>query len=401
MIRVHTEIGGWYGDNTIEGDCVSLHKNSHIILNGTRVELPTSIYGKENILQLVAIRWQGQVLIAGQGQVGDKGSGNWLYIDGAWKNFPESFGTFACAFGTDSLYLVSGNNFYRVYDLISGTLSPNLIPRQIGSQGIRYIDFRQSYDGIVTGDATYGPNPYELSQWTLRDDLVFGQSYIDGCISWLLGEVDLSGKVIKRKIEPGDCQFIRLHRFGNNICVSIVKQVELTTVFYWMTVEDLKLFPPIVDIIPPDPVPIPPLPDPIPEPIPPSPQPQPEPVFKPIKELKLMDPEVVSIIGPGDKFLRIVNGKPIFDADVESIDTDFTISKPDDRFAIMQEGLYLGADALNPPSANVGDQLYMIEQRQEYESWFIGTTPKGRIVAFVEYLFKPLVSTSITIKRKS
>lgn len=226
--------GNWYGDCTLEGDYISLIRDSHIEINDNRIELPVGPWGKENILQLVAIRWNGQILIAGQGQVGDKGSGNWLYKDEKWNLLTISFATFPCAFSSDSLYLVVGPNLYRIYDLLTGQLSAP-ISRTIGSNGIRYINFSQSSDGIVTGDSTYGPGLYNLSQYTKQDGLVIGQSYIDGCVAFL-GD-------IRYKLEDGDTQFIRFHRRGNDIAIAIVKMLELKTVFYWMTVDELKQFP--------------------------------------------------------------------------------------------------------------------------------------------------------------
>ncbi len=234
MIKQHIEPNGWYGDATLEGDYVSLHRDSHISVNGLRLELPVGQYGKENVLFLVCLKFQGQILIAGQGQIGDNGSGNWLYKDGEWKIVSGSFATFSCAFSSTFLYLVCGNNQYIIYDLLTDSLSAP-INRQIGSNGIRYIDFAQSPDGIVTGDSTYGPQPYNISQWTQKSDIVIGQSYIDGCVA-LYGQY--------YKLEPGDTQFIRFKRDNNNqICISIVKMLENSTVFYWMDVADIKQFP--------------------------------------------------------------------------------------------------------------------------------------------------------------
>lgn len=386
MTRV-VEQGGWYGDNTLQGDSVSLHRDSHININGQRIELPVGPFGPENILQLVVKRFGNQVLIAGQGQVGEEGSGNWLYIDGKWNLLTNSFGTFACAFDPNRpyLYLVVGPNQYQFYDLTTRELS-GVIPRSLGAQGIRYIDFIQSpIDGIVTSDETYGPYPYNLAQWTHLEEITVGQGYNGGCIIIYNGE--------RRILEPGNCQFIRLHKLLDKFCLAIVKMDEVETVFYQLSLDEIKNFPletvPTPEPIPPTPVP------PILTPIPPAP----EPVFKPVKEFKLMDPETVSIIGPGNLFLRLVNGKPVFDATTESSETDWEVSKPDNLFAIKKNNLYLGADTLNPPSANVGDQLYTVDHRQEYESWSIGVWPSGKIVGIIDYWFKPLVSTSITIKR--
>lgn len=233
MIRKHVESNGWYGDSTLEGDYVSLIRDSHIVVNGSRVELPP---GQSNLLFLVCIRYNGQILIAGQGQ----SYSNWLYKDAIWHDLGPSFATFTCAFGSNNLYLVVGPNQYRVLNLDT-MLMGDVIARAIGSNGIRYIDFSQSFDGIVTGDSTYGPQPYNLSQWCLRqdkvsnEDVVFGQSYIDGAVALYNSTNYL--------IEPGDTQFLRFYHNWDQVCFTIVKMLEKSTVFYWMDVADLKTFP--------------------------------------------------------------------------------------------------------------------------------------------------------------
>ncbi len=219
--------GGWYADCTLEGDTVVLFRDSHIEINGEIIDLPPN---QSNLLQLVCTRWNGQVLVAGQGQ----SFNNWLWRDDKWNDLGPSFATFVCAFGADYLYCVVGPNQYVSFDLNTLEKTP-VIPRAIGVNGIRYIDFGQSIDGIVTGDSTYGPIPYNISQWTKRDDVVCGQSYIDGCVALYFGQY--------RLIEPGDTQFIRFKKSSNKICLAIVKMEEVSSVFYWMDVEDLTNFP--------------------------------------------------------------------------------------------------------------------------------------------------------------
>ena len=324
-MRTWIERGGWYGDNDLEGNYVSLHRDSHISVNGTRVELPG-----ENVLYLVYKNWRGQDILFGQGHISGKA---WLYRDRKWESLGVCIGI--GAFGYKLLYIVTGKNTYQVYDLETAQLS-SPIWKQLGSMGIYYIT-DESFEDIVTYDEAYGPGPYNLALWIKRGSIVIGQGYDGGCKGLLGADY--------RLVEPGDCQFLKFYYDKGMLAITIVKMKENTTVFYWMSVaEFLSLH--IVDnntnpipIPPPVPVPIPPNPIP-PSPIP-TPIPVPEPTFKPIKELKLMEPETVSIIGPGNKFLRLVNNKPVFDADTESTETDFIVSKPDDRFALMKDGLYL------------------------------------------------------------
>lgn len=245
MITKKTEDGGWYGDCNLDMDNVSLHPNSHLMINGNRIELPVNAQGqKENVLFTVLKRWNFDILIAGQGQVGDKGSGNWLYKGGKWNLVSGSFGVYPCAFSDSSLYLIVGPNQYVVYDLASDSKTEP-ISRAVGSQGIRYIDFSQSVDGIVTGDETYGPGIYNLSQWIRRFDTVLGQSYTGGAVALV--------NKIRRVIEPGDCQFLRFYEKDNKIAITIVKQVEKKTIFLWMESSDLLTFPlDTIIIIPPE-----------------------------------------------------------------------------------------------------------------------------------------------------
>lgn len=241
MIK-HVDSGGWYGDVNLNGTRVSLHRDSHIVvgrfgIDTEIIELPVGAFGKENLIQMVFCVFNDQILIAGQGgAIGQNtGSGNWLYEDGGWRVISPSFGTFACCFDPSTLYLVVGQNQYRTYNLFSREFSP-VTSKQLGAQGIRYIDFNQASDGIITSDATYGPKPYNLAQWILRTDIVLGQSYIDGCIASVLGDENY-------KVEPGDCQFLRFYRRGKDLAIAIVKMPENSTVFYWLNANEIKSFP--------------------------------------------------------------------------------------------------------------------------------------------------------------
>ena len=264
-MRTYTQVGSWYGDNTLAGDYVANVLDSHVTVNGNIVNLPE---GGFNTLFLVCKRWGSQILLACQAD--DR---NWLYKDGKWKDLGRSFATFPCAFGPGELFFVCGPNQYRVYDLASDTISPALdespIAKALGSQGIRYIDYNQSPDGIVTGDSSYGPRPYNLSQWTARDNVVFGQSQddnLDNGIGYVLGGD-------KYLVEQGHTTFIRYTRQGNNLAITFVKLQEKQTVFYWFSLDELingwtgpdgkhKSFPIFkdkIDTVPPEkPKPIPP-----------------------------------------------------------------------------------------------------------------------------------------------
>lgn len=227
MIKVHIEEGGWYGDCTLEGDYVSLHRDQFIIVNGDKIELPG-----ENVLFLVCKNYNNQILLAGQGHLSGK---TWLYRDNQWWSIGQSFATFPCAFGASALYFVSSANRYRTYDLQTGIVSDE-ISRVIGSNGIHYIDFSQSVDGIVTGDNVYYSPNYQLSEYTKRGDVLVGQNHEEP-----EGAIAFYGQ--RYRVEKGNCRFIRFYREANRICLAIVRPDDPSTVFYWMETSDLKLFP--------------------------------------------------------------------------------------------------------------------------------------------------------------
>lgn len=233
---------GWYSDITLDGDYCALIRDEYIIVNGTIIGLPfvESIGKVENVLFLVMKRWNGQILLAGQGNITDF---CWLYRDNAWKALDLTFGTFPCAFGVDSLYFVCANNQYRIYylddDRVAGPVN-----RIIGSQGIHYIDWSQSIDGIVTGDSTYGPAPYNLSQWTSRDNLTLGQSHDDDRDDGLGLLYPTYYKFIN-----GPVNFIRYYRSVNDLAFCCVNQPENYSTFYWMTLGEFKSFPVSKEII--------------------------------------------------------------------------------------------------------------------------------------------------------
>jgi hypothetical protein len=142
-----------------------------------------------------------------------------------------------------------------------------------------------------------------------------------------------------------------------------------------------------------------------PEPTKPSPQ---VPTFSLIERLKLMNPEIVSIVC-FDHYARVLNGKVVFDQTTESTETDWEVSKPDDRFAIRpvsNTSKYLGMDSTTYGN-DICKQFYLTDNRGNYEAFFIGKSPNGLLLAFIEYITQgvnntvPFTSAAITIKRKA
>lgn len=120
-----------------------------------------------------------------------------------------------------------------------------------------------------------------------------------------------------------------------------------------------------------------------------------------------MDPEIVSLVC-FDHYARVVNGKVVFDKLNEDSETEWEISKPDDRFAISPVSnlkKFLSADSTTFGS-DICKQFELKDNRNNYESWFIGTTPSGLLIAFIQYIDQganntiPFVSAALTIKRK-
>jgi hypothetical protein len=118
-----------------------------------------------------------------------------------------------------------------------------------------------------------------------------------------------------------------------------------------------------------------------------------------------MDKEIVSLVA-FDHYARVDGNRVIFDQTIESDKTDFEMSEPDDRFALMKDGRYVGVDS-TIYSPDIRNQYYMTDARGNYESFFIGTVQdSGLLVAFVQYINQgvnntvPFISVPITIKRK-
>lgn len=390
-MKTDSIINGWYSDLSLQGDKVSLIRDSHIVLNGEAILLPG-----ENVLYLTMKNVNGVIYLSGQGHI----TGDcllWDSVTKVWRGIGSTFGFNPCAFSdiAANLFVVTGNNVYGIYDLLSKNWSP-LQSMQIGSQGFRYVK-----QGIpITGDSTYGPGPYDLAQYVeLQSGLAIGQSYIDGCVA-SYGQ--------RYKILSGDAQFIRAYIQGNNIVFCIVVP-GINAYFYWMTLDELRTFP-LESYDPPTHPPDPPVDPPVNPPVDPPTEPikpKPEPVIKLIKELQLMEPEIVSLVA-FDHYARLVNGVIVFDQTTESAATDFEISKPDNRFAIKpvaDMSKFLGMDATTYGD-NVCKQVTLSNERGNYESWFIGVRPSGMIEAVVEYIDQgvnntvPFSSAVITIKRK-
>lgn len=119
-----------------------------------------------------------------------------------------------------------------------------------------------------------------------------------------------------------------------------------------------------------------------------------------------MEIELVSLVA-FDHYASVSDNKVVFDRVSESEETEFQLSKPDDKFALMKNGLYVGVDS-TLYSPDIRQQYYLTNTRGWYESFFVGTVEgSGLLVAFIQY-FKgsganhtdAFISVPVTIKRK-
>lgn len=252
--------GGWYSDCLNNGLHCCLFRDFSIrifdLFNSKVVEVPLpEIHSelKENVLFLRMYYKNSTIYLAGQGHI----SGDallWNSVDKEWVTLVKSFGTNVLVFADDYLYVTTQGDEVRIFNLEGRLLYP--IKQQIGVNGIRLV---LPGDKIITGDETYNGSQewYNVAEFTPLDDyeLIAGQSYSDGTI--------ITTRMQRKKVEPGDCKFIRFYKLDSQICIAIVKQLENKAVFYWFNESELVDFPDDITIpIPPDPNPIPPNPNP-------------------------------------------------------------------------------------------------------------------------------------------
>lgn len=204
--------GGWYTDARLDGQYASLIPDSHIVLNGQRLELPTIVIDgkvvKDNVLYL-RLTPEGPLKIAGQSH---HGAGTWEYSAGLWRIVGPSYGVNAVLYDWSNVL--------------------HLGAPQYGSQGLRFARYDNT---LVTGDQTYADPALAIWEWTEYLDVRFGQGDA-GCIALQLPA--------RYMIERGDCRWVRYLRREANLVVSMVKQVEGKAVVLWLNVGELSTFPP-------------------------------------------------------------------------------------------------------------------------------------------------------------
>lgn len=205
--------GGQYAFALPDGGYGVLFPGSHIDTHLGRIALPA-----DDVLFLVGTSFNGALYMAGQGH----NSGNcWLYGPKGWQSAGPTFGVSPCAFGTDTLYVVTSGSTCRMVSLRDGEARDLTAP--FGSQGIRYIR------GIspVSGDDTYRDGDY--FEFTERGNVRVGQGAIGGAI--------INGRLL----ETGECRFIRFERSGDQLAIAIVQPGR--AVLHWLTVSEIASLP--------------------------------------------------------------------------------------------------------------------------------------------------------------
>lgn len=218
-------------------------------------------YPGEGIGQLQAARINGVLYLSGQGG----GSGYcWLWTQGrpgnGWQSLGPTHGVRPCAFGSDSLFWADSPVSFARLNLVTGELTS--ISRDMGSQGIRFVDGATVYRG---DDTLFDGVVHE---WIQRGDVRVGQGQNGGLVARCLQP---DGSFVDHLLEPGDVQFITFDRVDDALAIGTVKFEERRSVLFWLTRAD-------VDTLGPVPVPAPPTPPP-PQPPPPPPPPEPEPTM--------------------------------------------------------------------------------------------------------------------------
>lgn len=352
---------------------VELIVNTHIIFNGITIQFPTP----GNNIIFLALSPDG-TKFAG---IGHNDGLCWEWVNSSWYNRGPVVGPNGVIYNATNELVI-----------VSSTGTPT------GSQGWRYID--DSGD-LVMSYLTYADKVNNIYQYIIHGLITIGQGGNGGIVAIINNR--------KVMITPGNIQNIHFYKSGNDLYISGIQDA-LYTFFYCLTVDFLNSLPtyvPPVEVPKPTPTPSPnPAPIPTPQPTPvPSPTPSPQvPLFSLIKEANLMNPETVSLVC-FDHYGRVVQGNVVFDQVTESAETDWEISKPDDRFAIKKDNKFLGMDSTTY-GTDICKQFNLKDNRGNYESFLICTTPSGLILAFVEYINQgvnntvPFTSAAITIKRK-
>lgn len=234
MTRLHIP-GAWYVDARPSGAFVALIKDSHLVTDAGRVELPHG----QNLLY-VRIAPDG-IRFAGAGHQDDL---VWEWDGTAWVSHGSAFGVSPVIYDRSGQLLINDSSW--------------------GSQGARYIGPRGD---VITGDATYYSSSLDLSEFSyIAPDLYIGQSHPDGSndAAWV------RDRGTPRLLEPGPCRFIREAHDGERVSIAMWKPHE-GAVIYWLSLDEIRALPVV-------PIMSTPVPNPGTPPAPPQPQPEPSPM---------------------------------------------------------------------------------------------------------------------------
>lgn len=229
---------GWYCDALPTGEWASLVANSHLDTDKGRINLPG-----ENVLQFRLSR-DGQ--IAGQGQTDQTQlwqNGQWSQLglcisqDGhAWD---EQNRLLACR---EIDYTSPDPSLWKIWHRYEHDGSVTKLSLATGAIGIRQV----LPDGtIILAWKSYADPTRGLWGYTDYGDVAIGQGKESGCV------VRFADDGILRLVEPGNCQFVRVNRDGDNWSIAIWRLDTKESVFYWFTTEELRMLDPVPVSLPP------------------------------------------------------------------------------------------------------------------------------------------------------
>lgn len=239
-MRTHRQ-PGWYCDALPTGEWASLVTPTHLDTDKGRIDLPAP---GENVLQFRMAR-DGR--IAGHGHFSGQTQ---LYRDGQWSQlgpcisqdghvWDEQDRLLACRAIDHDAPDPTLTKFWHRYER-DGSIT--VMRLDTGSIGIRQV----LPDGeIIPAWRSYADPDRGLWGYTDFGDVAIGQGQESGCV------VRFADDGILRLIEPGNCQFIRVNRWGELWSVAIWRLDTKESVFYWFTTEELRMLDPVpVSLLP-------------------------------------------------------------------------------------------------------------------------------------------------------
>lgn len=209
MIPMHVP-RGWYCDARPSGAYVVLIRDSHLITDRGRVELPHG----QNLLY-VALAPDG-IRFAGQGHRDDLA---WEWTGSQWVSHGHAPGVRPC-----------------IYDA-AGVLRIARAGGPTGSQGWRCV----APDGsLVTADATYADPQRRIWEYTDLSGVTIGQSGDGPHGPDAVLALSPGGRYV---IAEGQCRFIRAHQDAHLLAIAWVNEHDSSASLLWLGLDEVATFP--------------------------------------------------------------------------------------------------------------------------------------------------------------